>query len=178
MSWRGFEEPWLFDSSSRYGYKLVYLLFDLNVYVSCLSEERRWPFQSPPAHSGTWCSPIKVGPSLSFHFKLLRRWGGFSSKDLSDIEGCSSRPCQMRSALAIMVRSSGGAASQLHNRLTTSVISWPVSIRCRKLWMHSKVCGVGERHQGNPANECQLNLIYLSNIRFYLLQYWTLMKRI
>lgn len=70
-----------------------------------------------------------------------------------------------------MVGSSGGAASQLRNRLTTSVISRPVSIQRQKLRMHSKVCGIKKkkkRHQGNPANGSQLNLIYLSNIRFYL----------
>lgn len=56
------------------------------------------------------------------------------SKDLSDIEGCSSRPCQMRSVLTIMVRSSGGAASQLHNSLTASIILCSVRIE------HIDVC--------------------------------------
>lgn len=51
------------------------------------------------------------------------------SKDLSDIEGCSTRPCQMRSVLTIMVRSSAGAASQLYNSLTVSIILCSVSIK-------------------------------------------------
>lgn len=58
------------------------------------------------------------------------------SKDLSDIEGCSSRLCQMRSVLTIMVRSSGGAASQLHNSLTASIILCSVSIE------HVDICSL------------------------------------
>lgn len=94
----------------------------------------------------------------------LRR---ISSKGLSDIEGCSSRPCQMRSALAIMVRSSGGAASQLHNSLTASVILCSVSIRARRHLERSHAtdavdayprCAVSlKKCQRNPPNGCQPN---------------------
>lgn len=57
MSWRGLGEPWLFDCQSRYGYKLVYLLFDLNVYVSSLSEDaddRSSLLQHTPGPDAPW----------------------------------------------------------------------------------------------------------------------------
>ena len=79
--------------------------------------------------------------STLFPFNINTALRRIFSKDLSDIEGCSSRPCQMRSVLTIMVRSSGGAASQLHNSLTASIILCSVSIDVHssthyKLQMH------------------------------------------
>lgn len=80
---------------------------------------------------GCAVDPMLADYSRTFHLTLILHGGGFTPKTLSDIEGCSSRPCQMRSALTIMGRSSGGAASRLHNSPTASVILCPVSIKRR-----------------------------------------------